>query len=185
MYFENLKIRTKAQLILHFINSTFLITSPQDVAVILLTNNWLRHYRASGLALPGNTSRIIGTLISIQGHFHLIHCPLQVFNCLRLYITGNLQVFCLPSALFVSRQQQHYAAYQRNTAYNRGQGKSTCLLSRYFNWTKVDDFLSGGVGYALVSKGHDPQNNENNTYCFHLIFPFSYLFKDIYLASRN
>ena len=97
----------------------------------------------------------------------------------------KIETLCLPSVLFASHQQQHYTAYERNTTHNRWQGNSICLFSSYLNWTNIDDFLSGLIGYTLIGKDHDPQNNENNTYCFHLIFPFSYLFKDIYLASRN
>jgi len=84
--------------------------------------------------------------------------------CLALYfLIFFVQLFLYHfSALFATRDQQHDAAYERNSAHNRRQRKRSRPLSRHVHWTDIDDLLSGRVGDALIRKGHDPDNNEDD-----------------------
>jgi len=84
-------------------------------------------------------------------------------------------MFCLPSALFVSQDQQHDAARKRNTSNDRRQRDRFCLVGSHLNRTEIDDLFPGRVGDALIRKRDNAYYDKDDAYqrvFFHFAPPF-------------
>lgn len=69
--------------------------------------------------------------------------------------------------------QQHNSANKRDSTNDGRKREGVFLFGVYLNWPEIDGLFGGGVGEALVTKGNNTDDDEqdaNDGLCFHGVY---------------